>query len=553
MSRTAAMTNHFERLSRVGTLLTFAVALGAAVAAPLLALSWSNRPFPGFLVEPSMLVTRQSDPAWPGTAAGIVVPLRIVRIAGEAVSTSGDYQRVLSDRRVGEAVPVFTELPDGRSRLFPDVELTSFPFEALFRLFLSAYLIGVAYLGIGMWVYRLRGQTRPGRVLAFFCYCSAITCMLIFDLWTTHALASIWTVAVALTGGAILSLAMRFPVEWSPVQRRAWLLAVPYLVALALSAWGLYALNFDPRPIAYAEAWAGSYRYLAVAILTLFAITLWRSVAAESAISRRQARIMLLGSVVAFAPVTLWLVAPLAGVTLSFEPLVYLTPLLVFPVAIWVAILRYRLLDVDDLVSRTVLYGVLTAILAGVYTITITISQRLFVIITGEGSDAAIVLTTLIVVSVVTPLRGRLQALLDRRLKTVGERGAELHRFADQVRLYSQLGQPERVARRFLQEAATGLRAESGAVSLWENGHWRTVDTFGRWMGETWLSVGLTHGTERFGVVSLGPPAGRQRYTEQERDVLGAVAADIGASLAYVTAASPPLAPTPSTAPEASS
>jgi hypothetical protein len=548
MTERSTGVDQLERFSRIGTLIALAVALGSAVAAPLLALSWSNRPFPGFLVEPSLLVTRQIDPAWPGIAAGIAAPQRIVRIAGQAVATSADYQRVLSEHDVGEVVPVFTALADGRPRLFPDIQLISFPFPALVRLFLSAYLIGVAYLIIGMWVYQLRGQTRPGRVLSFFCYCAATTCMLIFDLWTTHTLAPIWTVALALTGGAILSLAMRFPVEWSPVQRRPWLLTVPYGLAMALAAWGLYALNLDRRPIAYAEAWAGSYRYLAVAILVLFAVTSLRSVAAESVISRRQARIMLMGSVVAFVPVTVWFLAPVAGFTLTFEPLVYLTPLVVFPIAIWVAILRYRLLDVDDLVSRTVLYGVLTAILAGVYAITITISQKLFVTITGEKSDGAIVLTTLIVVSVVTPLKERLQGLLDRRLRSVGERGAELRRFADQVRLYTQLGQPERVARRFLQEAATGLRAESGAVSVCENGHWRTVDTFGRWMGETWLSVGLSHGGQRFGVVSLGPPAGRPRYTEQERDVLGAVAADIGTSLAFVAATSPTQPSTPEAA-----
>jgi hypothetical protein len=533
------MAVQLERLSRVFTLLAAAVALAVAVLAPLWALSWSNRPFPGFLVEPSLAVTGPASEDWTGTAAGITPPQRLVRFGGQAMTYAEDLVQALADGEPGDRVPVFTALTGGDLRLYPAVELMSFPFADFLRMFLAAYGIGVAYLLIGLWVYRLRGATRPGRVLAFFCFCAAVTCMLIFDIWTTHAAVQVWTLALALSGGAIVSLAMRFPVEWGPVERRPWLLALPYLVSLGLAGWGVYGLSLGPNPDAYVSAWSASYRYLALAVFLLLGVTLRRALTADSVVSRRQARLMLGGATVAFLPITVWFLAPIFGLALEFEPLVYLPPLLLFPVTIWIAILRYRLLDVDDLLSRTLLYGTLTAILAGVYTITITISQRVFVTVTGEESDAAVVLTTLIVVSAITPLRNRLQALLDRRLKTVGERGAELQRFADQVRLYTQLSQPDRVARRFLDEAVTGLKAESGALSLLEGGRWRVADTRGHWTGEAWLSVTLTDRGERFGVISLGPPLGRRRYTEQERDALGAVAADLGRSLATLRAAHP--------------
>lgn len=93
------------------------------------------------------------------------------------------------------------------------------------------------------------------------------------------------------------------------------------------------------------------------------------------------------------------------------------------PVAAGVAILRYRLYEIDLIINRTIVYGVLTAILAGVYTASITLSQRVFVAVTGEKSDGAIVLTTLIVVSMFTPLKTRLQALVDRRWKAAPAAG----------------------------------------------------------------------------------------------------------------------------------
>ena len=85
------------------------------------------------------------------------------------------------------------------------------------------------------------------------------------------------------------------------------------------------------------------------------------------------------------------------------------------PVAAGIAILRYRLYEIDGIINRTIVVGALSAILAGVYTASITLSQRAFVALTGERSDAAIVLTTLIVVSLVTPVKTRLQTVVDRR------------------------------------------------------------------------------------------------------------------------------------------
>ena len=73
------------------------------------------------------------------------------------------------------------------------------------------------------------------------------------------------------------------------------------------------------------------------------------------------------------------------------------------PIAIGIAITRYRLFEIDRLINRTLVYGSLTAILAGVFTAAIGLAQRVFVAATGETSDAAIVLTTLVVATLYAP------------------------------------------------------------------------------------------------------------------------------------------------------
>jgi len=87
------------------------------------------------------------------------------------------------------------------------------------------------------------------------------------------------------------------------------------------------------------------------------------------------------------------------------------------PVAVGVAILRYRLYDIDLIINRTLVYVLLTAILAGVYTAVVALFQRTFVAISGQGSDLAIVMTLFVLATVFTPIKNTLQERVDRRIK----------------------------------------------------------------------------------------------------------------------------------------
>jgi hypothetical protein len=104
----------------------------------------------------------------------------------------------------------------------------------------------------------------------------------------------------------------------------------------------------------------------------------------------------------------------------------FLTGIAVTGVAasIGIAILRYRLYDIDVIVDRAFVYGALTAILAGLYAASIRLFQALFTTVTGETSDAALVLTTLVLATSFTPIKGRLETIVARRYRPKGERPA---------------------------------------------------------------------------------------------------------------------------------
>ena len=84
-------------------------------------------------------------------------------------------------------------------------------------------------------------------------------------------------------------------------------------------------------------------------------------------------------------------------------------------ISIGIAILRYRLYDIDVIINRTLVYGPLTATLVAVYFGGIVVLQRLFVTLTGDRSALAVVTSTLLIAALFNSIRRRIQSFIDRR------------------------------------------------------------------------------------------------------------------------------------------
>jgi hypothetical protein len=85
------------------------------------------------------------------------------------------------------------------------------------------------------------------------------------------------------------------------------------------------------------------------------------------------------------------------------------------PIAVGIAVLKYRLYDIDIIINRALVYGPLTAMLALIYVGSVVGMQAAFRATTGQESTVAVVASTLAIAALFNPLRRRVQAFVDRR------------------------------------------------------------------------------------------------------------------------------------------
>jgi signal transduction histidine kinase len=187
--------------------------------------------------------------------------------------------------------------------------------------------------------------------------------------------------------------------------------------ALAVPGWSLSAgagaeFPSGRNPIAVeglpTDAFLAVGMTLLIGALAASVLSLVRRFRRAQGIERQQLKWFSLAGVVAaiFLPLgfALWFVTPLAGVLIALA-------LTALPVAACIAILRYRLYDIDVVINRTLVYAALTMLLAATFAVTAFVLG----IALGRGSAWATAGATLVVAAAFLPLRRRVQDAIDRR------------------------------------------------------------------------------------------------------------------------------------------
>jgi hypothetical protein len=205
-----------------------------------------------------------------------------------------------------------------------------------------------------------------------------------------------------------------------------------------------------------------------------------------------------------------------------------LAGILSFPIAAAIAIQRHRLYDIDTILSRTLVYVVVTGFLAGLTAALLGSTQRLFIALTGQSSEAAIVITTLVLVAIFTPLRDFVQRAIDARLKSPAPGLKGLRPFASEVREFAHFSDRERLFMRLLAESVASLDAAGGQAEIRErDGRWSMRPT-GEWRDDPQVTATIADGVGAAARIRLGPRRNGEPYGEKQlaqlRDAVNAVA-----------------------------
>ena len=407
------------RFSRPLVRVSLLVAAAVYIAAPTLGYLWATRvPFPGVTVEQTFNVNDGHGASWAPSPNRLNVQDHVISINGRSIDSQATYEAALAE--AGASSDGVARIEYQRLMLQGTVEkntvslrLTAFPLEDMLRLFWVPYAIGLSYLGIGIWVFRLRGHQRAGVTFTFFTTWVAIALAIFFDTNSTHILTALWPLALALAGAGVIHLALVFPQEPRFIQRRPVLRLLSYAPAALLALYASIVLYDLDRPWAYIDSWRFLYLFLLIGLVTFYGMLIYRRVASTSPVARQQSRIILWGSVPAFAPLGLWLIVALIGIVAPFDPLIYFPTLVIFPLSIAYALLRYHLLDIDLLLNRALVYAMLTVLVVGSY----------FLIVGAIGALAGqsmfthpILLAVFVLITAVLldPLRRRVQVIVDR-------------------------------------------------------------------------------------------------------------------------------------------
>jgi hypothetical protein len=200
---------------------------------------------------------------------------------------------------------------------------------------------------------------------------------------------------------------MLFPYPKPTVQRRSWLLFLPYVIGLAV------VVAFLARLYVFGWIWTAASLLGAILILAHSSFTM------RDTVSRAQIRWGVGGMMFGFGLFFITYLVAFSGLNGPIADFLYTISKFGFgvvAVCLAIAITRYRLFDIDIIIRRTLVYGALTLTLALVYFGSVVLLQEVFQLVTGQSQSALVtVISTLGIAALFNRLRQRLQAVIDRR------------------------------------------------------------------------------------------------------------------------------------------
>jgi signal transduction histidine kinase/transcriptional regulator with GAF, ATPase, and Fis domain len=398
---------------------------------PVLALRWALTPYPGLFFDPNLVVNKASaqyDPVEP-IEPSLAYPDRVTAVDGQPFSSTQDLHDYLATKQPGDIVRFtldqpppdsligFRTISDDVTERSVDLRLSLISDTLFWNEFWLFYFVGLLIFLVGVFTFIARPDAVAAQVFALFAAATAVITGALFDQITTQTFIRLWTLALSVVGGLTMLMAFVFPHETRLVVRWPWLKVAVVIPGFIIAAVGEVWLFHSPDPWLYALAWRYAYFWSIFSLLVTLGFMVYRSVASPSALVRQQARIILAGAVLGLTPILvtfIWLAAQLGWE--NFNPLFFIPPIALFPLAIAYAIVRYRLLNVNNYLRRGLTYLIMATILAGGFVTLANILALAFGVSVTLSNPLVTAVFMVAVFVLYEPLQFWLQKRLDRLL-----------------------------------------------------------------------------------------------------------------------------------------
>jgi len=316
----------------------------------------------------------------------------------------------------------------------------SYPNTHLYEPWLDNTLSAVFYPSVGAIVASRRPENPVGWLLclyglaisiSYFCAEYAIYALLAEPNSLPAAEVLVWIVSwmLSIIVGLPAFLYLLFPTGRLPSRRWrwvAWLIAALVLAGVITSAFYSGALMGVLGPIRNPlgiEGLTGVYKallyFISPVALSAVVLSVVMRLRRAAGVERQQIKWFAYAAAASVMATSLaYLVPGVIDTPLWFERMGFALNIAfipAIPIAIGIAILRYRLYDIDLIINRTLVYGALSATLVALYFGGIVMLQRVFVLLTGQQSTLAVVASTLLIAALFTPLRQLTQGFIDSR------------------------------------------------------------------------------------------------------------------------------------------
>ncbi len=397
-----------------------AVAVVVFVSTLFRATDWLKNPFIGGFFEHTFILngsnTSENGKSWELYRQGFAIGDQLLAVDGVPVSTADQLREILSSHRPGDQVQVEMRTAEGASET-KGILLQELSSADRYAYFYIPEFLSFVFLVVSLWIFGLRRTEPAGRAFSIFTSSLAIATGALFDLYTSHQFIYVWTLAVSLTGGSLIDLALCFPQEARLIIGRPYLRWIGYPISVILAVNAFFTLfNFD-TPVAYFGAWRAIYVFVGLSGLFYFGVLSYHAFRSYSPVVKQQARTILIGSLIGFGPMVIWLLygvisnlSPLLPDLEGFNPYLLLFTIF-FPIVNGYVILRFRLLRTDYWVRQGMVYALMTVCVVVAYGLLVS---GIALILPMPANNPYLIGGLVFAIAVLlNPVRNRLQVMVD--------------------------------------------------------------------------------------------------------------------------------------------